>query len=493
MQRSLNPTLKMLGDGTIQTVIDRACDIFEHIGVRVTNKECLDILNQHGASVDMNTQTVRIKCDLVETALGTVPAEIDMFDENGKKSITLGGANISFSPGGSASFILDTQTGRSRKAVTSDMVRFVRLVDSLEHLHHNHPGLILSDIPAGFIGAYRYYVTLLNTSKPISGGMASGTAIHVVKEMLSVIAGGEAESRKKPRISCACCPTSPLTWDDEPCQNIIDCARYAIPARLVPAPIAGATSPVTLLGTILQHTVENLCGVVIHQLTNPGAPVFWGAGTTVMDMRSGICLFGAIESQMMKMATAQIGKTLGMATYAIAAFGESMGVDAQAGIESTCGILPGVLAGINMVGGVGMLESGLCHSLEKVVVDSEICAMATRMASGISCNEDSLAYDILKAVGPGGNYLTTEHTREWMKKEHTFPSEVISRCSRSRFDMDGDRDTYQMAKEVVRKILDGCESRPFSKEKKRELEKIISLEGKRCGMDRLPDLQLKRI
>jgi trimethylamine--corrinoid protein Co-methyltransferase len=487
MNKPLRPTLEFFDDNMINNILERAFDLFERVGVQVEDAEALDILGQHGAEVNTKIQTARIKPGMIDQALKTVPKYIDFYDENGQKSFTIGGDNLAFVPGGSAPYILDIDHDKSRKAVTEDAVKFIRLVDCLKHVQFNHPALILSDVPGDLRDSYRFLLALLNTSKPISAGVGTIDSIRVVKEMLTIAAGSEEELMKKPRATVSCCPTSPLLWDEMPTRNLIDCARYKIPARIVPAPISGGTSPITLAGTVLQQVVENLCGIVIHQLVESGAPVYCGTGASVMDMRSGMSLFAAVESQMIKVAFAQVFHKLKIPTYAITAFSESKVVDAQAGLESERGILLGVLGCVNLIGGLGMLETGLCQSFEKLVIDNEICGMVLRMVKGIECSQEALADDLIGEVGHGGHFLAQAHTLKWLSKEHGFPSLIIDRDPREAFQEKGARDAYQKAKQVALKILSENEPHRIPGEKKRELVNIILSESKRHGIDNLPN------
>jgi trimethylamine--corrinoid protein Co-methyltransferase len=260
--------------------------------------------------------------------------------------------------------------------------------------------------------------------------------------------------------------------------------------RIIPAPISGATAPVTLMGAIVQHTVENLSGIVIHQLVRPGGGLIYGTAATVMDMKSGTSLFGSIESKMINVANCQVGRFLGMPCYALVAFSDAKLVDAQAGLESMSGIILGMLANIDMLSGPGMLESGLCQSFEKLVIDNEICGMGDRLASGISCEEDAYADNLIEKIAPDGNFLSTDHTLAWMNKEQSYPSKVIHRASRQDFDARGGKHAYQEAHEIVRKILEEYEPDSLSEPIKKELVDIMTTHARQSGIDQLPEHDL---
>ena len=490
MNTCLRPKVAFFDDEMLNKIIGKAYDLLGKMGVQIKDNEVLEIFAENGADVNTQSQSVKIKSDMIDQALKTVPKTIDFYNAYGEKGFTIGGDNLAFVPGGSAPFVLDIHNQKARPAVAEDTIQFTRLVDCLKYIQFNHPAFVLSDVPEKLRDTYRFYLALDNTAKPISAGMSFIDSIHVVKEMLTVMAGTEDDMMNKPRATVSCCPTSPLRWDELPTRNLIDCARYKIPARIVPAPIAGGTSPITLAGTVLQQVVENIAGIVIHQLFRPGAPVYCGTAASVMDMREGMSLFATVESQLIKVGFAQVFNKLNIPTYAINVFSESKVVDAQAGLESEKGILLGALGGVNLIGGLGMLETGLCQSFEKLVIDHEICAMALRLIKGIECSEEALADDIIQRVGVGGNFLVEAHTLEWLRKEHKFVSSIMDKDPREAFEAKGARDIYKRAKQVVLKTLNESESYQVPGDKKCELEKIITSECERYGLDKMPVLKV---
>ncbi|MBW2491222.1 MAG: trimethylamine methyltransferase family protein [Deltaproteobacteria bacterium] len=471
-------------------IIEKAYSLLTKPGVKIDHAEALDILGQHGAKVDLTKQMVSISMDLVDRALKSVPKIVDLYDQPGNRAVTLGRDETSFVAGGSAPFILDFETNRPRPVHTMDLIRFLRLSDSLPFLQHTNPSLIPADIPAKIKSAFRCFLSLLNTSKPLCLGMSESGLIRLLMDMLVVISGSEAKVREKPRLSFACCPRSPLCWDELASQNLIDCAKLGLPVRIIPAPISGATAPVTLVGTIVQHTAENLCGVVIHQLVQPGASLIYGTAATTMDMRNGTSLFGSFESQMTNVANCQIGKHLGIPTYAIVSMSDAKVIDAQAGFESISGTMLGILGGADIIVGAGMLESGMCQSFEKLVIDNELCGMGLRLAGGLACEDDAFADDLIREVAPNGNFLATAHTLAWSKKELFYPSPVVDRSSRESFQAEGGKDASQKAREVVCKTFKEYEPLPLPEKERNGLVQIMMAQAKKYGVNQLPDYDI---
>ncbi len=232
---------------------------------------------------------------------------------------------------------------------------------------------------------YRLYLALLFGTKPVVTGTFRVDGFAPMREMLAAIAGGPEQLRAKPNAIFDCCPSPPLKWSDLTAQALIDCARSGIVAELISMPLTGATAPVTLAGAVTQHCAECLSGVVIHQLAHPGAPIIYGGSPACFDMRKGTTPMGAVETMMIDGAYAEIGKHLGLPTQAYMGLSDAKTVDFQAGMESAMGVTIAALSGINNVSGPGMLDFESCQSLEKLVLDHEICGSVLRLARGSNC------------------------------------------------------------------------------------------------------------
>jgi trimethylamine:corrinoid methyltransferase-like protein len=202
-----------------------------------------------------------------------------------------------------------------------------------------------------------------------------------------------------------------LNWTDFAAYSLVTLARAGIPAELISMPLAGATGPVALAGSVVQHAAESISGVTIHQLAAPGTPLVWGGASAIFDISSGSAPMGAIETAMLDLACAEVGKYLGLPTHAYLVASDSKLVDAQATMESSISAVMGVLAGINMISGAGMLDSLACHSLEKLVIDAETIASVQRPAAGIEARTETLALGMFSQTGLHGDFLRLKETR----------------------------------------------------------------------------------
>ena len=292
--------------------------------------------------------------------------------------------------------------------------------------------------------------------------------------------------RRKPRAVFDVCPSPPLNWSEFASQNLVDLARAGVPAEIVSMPLAGATAPVTLAGSVVQHAAECISGITIHQLAQPGAPIVWGGAPAIFDMRTGKTPMGAIETAMLDVACSQVGKYLGLPTHAYLVAGDGRVVDAQVEMESGMSAVLGALAGINMISGAGMLDFLACHSIEKLVIDAEAIASAQRLIEGIEPRTDSLAVAMFAQTGLHGDFLKLKETRALFRKEQHFPSAVIDRGLPA---MDGTSpDILQRARQRVEELISTYQRHPMAAEREQEMITFAQREAKPFGLEGLPEI-----
>jgi trimethylamine--corrinoid protein Co-methyltransferase len=303
--------------------------------------------------------------------------------------------------------------------------------------------------------------------------------------MLITIRGTAENLRQKPLAIFDCCPSPPLKWSNLTCQNLIDCARAGIPAELVSMPLTGATSPGTLAGALVQHSAESLSGVVIHQLAHTGAPIIWGGSPAAFDMRHGTTPMGAIETMMIDSAYASVGKYLGLPTHAYMGLSDAKLLDAQSGLETGIGAILAALSGINVISGPGMLDFESCQSLEKLVIDNEICGMALRLVKGIELRE-GVSNDLYGDIYDGDHFLTSEHTIRWLREEFYFPSEVFDRANYQTWLATDGRSIGERARQKAQQILRQEPPPPLDEPVVNELAQIMLKDAMKYGMEKLP-------
>ena len=475
----------LLSQNSIEKILEQAFLVLEKVGVMVENEDALKILGDAGAKIDRSKQKAFISHQLVESCLESAPSSIVMFDINGNAQMRLEGNEVHFVPGSAALTILDWDSQRSRKAVTRDLIDFYRVIEALDNIAAQSTGIISSDMPRQIQDRYRLFLALQYGRKPVVTGTFALDGFATMKKMLLAVRGGETELRQKPLAIFDCCPSPPLKWSNLTCQNLIDCAKSFIPAELVSMPLTGATAPGTIAGALVQLAAENFSGIVIHQLTNPGAPIVWGGSPAAFDMRHGTTPMGAVETMMIDSASSQIAKYFNLPTHAYMGLSDAKLLDAQAGLESGIGAVVAVLSGINVVSGPGMLNFESTQSLEKLVIDNEICGMAMRLGKGIVLRE-KFAEDLFGDIYEGEHFLTSPQTLKWMRDEFYFPGQTISRENEEIWSSEGSKSAAEKAHEMVEKILMKPIQQHLTKETMKELRDIMTSDAKKYGLTDLP-------
>jgi trimethylamine--corrinoid protein Co-methyltransferase len=287
------------------------------------------------------------------------------------------------------------------------------------------------------------------------GGIYTAEGVNQVIKMAEMIAGSPARLKERPIISMITCSISPFKIDSTYGDLLITIARKGIPLACPAEPLCGATSPITLAGNIAVQTVDSLMGVMLTQIANPGTPVMLGSVATNTDLTDLKYLAGSVEMGLINAGGAQMAQFYKLPFYATAGMTDSKILDAQCGYESALTTLQCALAGANFIhDAAGLMEFAMTVCYEKYVIDNEILGMVMRAVEGIKVNEETLALDLIKQVGPGGNFIAAKHTRRFMRNEHYQPS-LSDRDHREEWEAKGSKSAWQRASERVNEIIAG--------------------------------------
>jgi trimethylamine--corrinoid protein Co-methyltransferase len=255
-------------------------------------------------------------------------------------------------------------------------------------------------------------------------------------------------------------------------------------------PLSGFMAPVTIVGTLVQHTAETLSGLAISQLVKPGTPVLYGGSPAFFDVRYETTPMGSIATMMIDCAYNEIGKYLNLPTQAYIGLSDAKLLDAQAGLETASGAVLAALAGINNISGPGMLDFESCFSLEKLLLDNEICGITLRLIKGIEPKEDFPSLPRFKELLQDKHLLISDHTRKYIKQEEYFTGPVINRANRSRWEEEGRNSLHQRAMDQVNQLVKSSKPTRLSNEIRDELIRLMETEARKYGMMRLPEREL---
>jgi len=425
---------------------------------------------------------------MVERALKSAPSQIQVFDRQGDLSLDLGGGSVYFDPGSVALTVLDRQSGEIRSPTSQDCVEMALLTDALPQMDAQSTAIIPGDVPESIADRYRLFVALLFCGKPVVTGAFTRDGVEPMAQMLSAVRGSKEALRQKPLAIFDACPSPPLTWSEQTTQNLLDCARWGIPVELVSMPMSGANAPITLEGTLIQHTAESLSGLVLAQLSSPGTPVVYGGAPAIMDMRQGTTPMGAIETMMIDGGYAQIARHLELPSHGYMGLSDSKCLDVQAGLESALGAVMGGLCGLSLISGPGMLSFVSTQSLEKLYMDNDICGMVRRLLEGIEPGEPFFARRVLADLlgGEAGHLLGHASTLERFRQEFYYPKATIDRNDGPSWERKGKEEAQQRVRKQVERLLTKAQPCLPSREVTAALWQMIEDEAQGAGLMQLP-------
>lgn len=481
----VRPKLELLDRKFVGRIVGEAFQLLAETGIRVETPGVVEMLRGAGAKADNGM--AQIPRPVAEALLASAPKEFFLYDRAGGAAVHYGGDDVHFDPGSSCLNVLDPETQRPRPAEAADLARLVQVTEMLPQYAAQSTAVVCSDVPREIGDLYRLLVVLWYSDKPVVTGAFSAEGVQPMLDLLAADSGSRETLRKKPRAVFDVCPTPPLNWSEFGAQNLVELARAGVPAEIVSMPLAGLAAPVTLVGAVVQHAAECISGICIHQLACPGAPIVWGGAPAIVDMRTATTPMGAVETAMIDVACAQIGKHFGLPTHAYLVASDAKVVDAQAGMESAMTATLGALAGINMISGAGMLDFLACQSAEKLVVDAEAIGSVQRLLRGIEARTDSLA--MFAAAGPKGEFLKLPETRRLFRSEQYLPSEVIDRNPPGAEEEGKPRDTFCRARQRVAQLLANYERSDAARERETQLRAAFEVYGRKAGMTRLAGIE----
>ena len=395
-------------------------EVLQTVGVDFNYEPARELLAKAGCKVD--GKRVFFDPKLVETMVKKAPSQFTLYARDPEKNVTIGGDNIAFMPCYGSPFVLDMDKGR-RESTLEDYENFAKLAYSLDPMDITG-GMMAepNDIPVDQRNARMMYASMRYSDKPFMGAGTGPEAARETIKMASMVFGSEEEMAKRPPFVSILCSLTPLGYDDKMAGAIMEYARAGMPQLISSLSIAGATTPATMEGTLVVQNAEILAGITLAQLVREGTPVVFAGSSSSAAMRYGTLSIGAPEMAVNTAATAQMARFYGLPCRGGGALSDAKQMDSQAAYESMMSLQMAALSGVNFVlHSAGILEGYIVASYEKLIIDAEICGMCRRIKRGETVNRDRLAVDVIKQVGPGGEFLTNMHTFKNFKTEFYAP------------------------------------------------------------------------
>ena len=419
---SVRLAMAPLAEPQLDRLHEASMQILSETGVNVHRSDIRATLQRAGASVHDNRR-VCIPERLVNDALASAPSRIDLYDRQGDLAMALTETNLFFGLGSDLEFTIDLETGARRKSTLADVARAAQLCETLDNIDFVMSFALPSDVSGPLCEVEQFRAMLENTRKPVIMTQFSGIpTAEKMHQLACESCGGPAAFRDQPNYIMYGQFASPLQHEADALDRLVFCAENRIPLIYVPTIMMGASGPVTLAGALALANAECLAGLVMHQLRSPGAPFIYGGCVSPLDMRTTVYTYGSPEWRMADVVLSQLSLRYHLPIFGTGGATDAKAIDAQAGAEWAYSLLACALAGTNLIHDVGYRESGLTGSLEGLVICDEIIGMVKKMVGGLEINDETLARECIRCVGPAGHFVAEDHTRRHFREDVWYPS-----------------------------------------------------------------------
>jgi trimethylamine--corrinoid protein Co-methyltransferase len=462
------PQFRKLSDDQLAHIHHASLEILDRTGVCLYHQEALDLLARAGVR-PVEGNRVRIPPALVEWAIAAAPKRIVLCDRQGNRVLPLARSQVFFGPGSDCPYVLDYRTGERRLGTLQDIVEGIRVCDALPDIDFLMSLNIASDVEQRVADRHQMRAMLMNSTKPILFVTTAFEGCVDAVAMAEAVAGGAEALRRDPRCACYVNVTGPLRHNQEALQKLLFMAEKGLPTTYTPVVLRGINGPVTLAGATALANAGELVGLVLAQLQREGAPVIHSGGYgDMVDMRSLVSLYAAPESQVVR---GEMVRAYDLPAFGMAGASDAKLPDAQAAAESALSLLLETLSGANLVHDVGYLESGKCYSLEHLVICHELIGYVKRFMAETRVDAETLALDVIDAVGPHGDFLSTDHTLRHYK-EDWYPA-LFDRNNFENWSAAGAKSLRERARERVEQVVADHRPAPLPQDVQARIDAIV--------------------
>ena len=445
--------LTILSESKLDRIYEASLSLLMDPGVQTDSALFLDIFEKAGAKVDRDKGMIHVDRAMVEAALKSAPSSFVLHGRNDPNmDLLIESGRVYYGMGGTSEpYFWDWAQWKPRKPTKVDMVNNTRVGQALPNIDFVQTLCMSGDMPTNEIFFHDFDAIFRNTTKPTVLNILERPFTQHLLELAAAASGGESALREKPSVIGIVTPISPLKIAVMN-EGMIDTIKAGVPVLYSPGPLMGATSPATVAGTVVLTNAEVLFGIVLTQLIQPGAKVILKPDTDVFDMKTTQVTYGSPEQDLGKVAMVQLARRYNLPIYGLGGGVECKVPDAEAASESMLSMLLNGLAGMTMNQALGTLAWGLYGSPEMVVICDEQVNMIKRVLDGIAFDEDTLAVDVIRQVGPGGSFLSEDHTMRNFRKELFFPK-LFRRMTVDEWTKNGSKMIHEVAHERVEQIL----------------------------------------
>lgn len=447
--------------------------ILAEVGVMFRSAKARQILRNHGARVDDPSQIARIPAALVDQALATAPKQFTLAARNPAFDFALPAQVTGYTLDGAATFAMDLATGERRYAVTQDMLTSLRIFEELPLGTVVWPNVVLSDIPEGSSDIRTAFLALMHSSKHVQHEIHHPSHVPFLIEGLAAILGSEEAIQQRKIFSVCYCTIPPLTHDDEMCDACLELARWGIPILPYPMPACGSTGPASLYSDIAVANAESLSALVLFQSAVPGTPIIYGHAAGITNFSSGGFVEGAPESNLINGALGDMARFYGLPNTQAGCLTDAKAPGPQALMEKMFTTLPLVLAGVDVINGIGEIGTSQILIQEQIVVDHELARLCQRMRDGIDVRAAKDYFEDVARVGPGGNFLMEDNTVAACRSEEFHVPSLVDRNTYEQWAGLGKPELYTAASQQIETILATPSKHPLAPDIVGKLEDIM--------------------
>ncbi|SLN09661.1 Trimethylamine methyltransferase (MTTB) [Roseovarius litorisediminis] len=441
-----------LTDTDMTNIHNSVLDALEQIGLADAPQSGVDYLTGAGA-IQGDDGRIRFPRALIEDTIAKANREITLFGRDPKRDMNLAGAKVHYGTAGAAVHLVDIEGKNYRHCTLQDLHDAARISDVLDNIHFVQRPMVCRDITDNYeMDLNTLYGCTAGTTKHVGTSFTDPSYVKGALEMLHLIAGGEDKWRERPFVSNSnCFVVPPMKFATESCQVMEECIKGGMPILLLSAGMAGATTPSTIAGGIVQATAECMAGLVYVNAVKPGHTAIFGTWPFGLDLRTGAMTGASAEQALLSSGCAQMHKYYGLPGGAVGGIADAKLPDMQAGWEMMCSNVMAGLSGLNMVyEAAGMHASLLGFCLESLILGDDLIGHAMRCVRGIEVTEETMAVDQIRQVciGGPGHYLGTDQTLARMESDYVYPA-LGNRMSPKEWDENGKPDL--IANAIARK------------------------------------------
>ena len=471
--------LELLSPGDVKQIHEATLDVIESVGVKFHSHKALDILEANGATVDRESTVAKIPAAVVEQAMSTVPHEFTLGARNPEYDLPLDGEHVYISSDGCGVFYRDPVTAEVRSSRKEDLENCAKVVQALDNVSATSAVVSAQDCPTSTRVLHEFDACIRNSEKhSIVVSIKEDWEARSLIRMAEALAGGKEELKRRPMFTTIICTVSPLHQERYGMDLALTLAEAGIPVSFYPMPILGATGPVTIAGSAVVNNAEFVSGAALVQLAHPGAPVIHGGGPTAMYMNSGAYASNSPEALLIRACQGHMADFYGVPAWYGAGATTAKEPGIQSAYENTLAMFMAYANGADVTFGTGLLDGSRILCLENMVVDDEIIGMVKRILTGIEVSEETLAVELIKKMGFGGNYLFDNHTRAHVRE--LWQAKLGETGNYDGWKAAGAKSTTEKAQDKVREIL-AAPAAPFPADLGQEFDEIIAAAGREAA------------